>query len=248
MNISVCLATYNGEKFIIEQLSSIIRQLDANDEIIIVDDCSTDRTIEAIQSVNDSRIKIYFNHINKGHVFSFGRAISLTTKDYIFMSDQDDIWIDDRLQIMLDRMLSSNVLLLSSNTNYINSDGNKIDFSENKLKPKRSNKYLSNIIDILLGKGYYYGCAMAFKKEFKKIILPIPEYVESHDLWIALAANIYKSNLHLNESTLNRRVHGANASIVKRKIIPKLFSRLIFIKSIIELYQRKQNRKKSNEK
>jgi glycosyltransferase involved in cell wall biosynthesis len=239
MNISVCLASYNGVKFIELQLSSIIKQLDKDDEIIIVDDCSTDNTLTIIRSMNDNRIKIFLNEINKGHVFSFGRAIALATKDIIFMSDQDDVWLEGRVTLMKNKLLNSNSGLVSSNSNFVDSKGGNIDYKVDGVDFNFSNKNLSNIIDIFRGKENYYGCAMALKKELKELILPIPNYVESHDLWIAMAANIAKSNLHCNEATLNRRVHGANASIVNRKTYLKLWSRFIFLRSILHLLFRK---------
>jgi len=198
--------------------------------------------LKIIKSISDYRIKIFLNEINRGHVYSFGRAIELASNDIIFMSDQDDIWLDGRITLMKNKLLNANVMLLSSNTNFIDSKGNKINYSLNHLSSKTSNNHISNIKDIFLGKGYYYGCAMALKKELKNIILPIPNYVESHDLWIALAANIKKSNIHCNESTLNRRIHGGNASIVSRRLLNKLWSRIIFIISIVHLFIRTKTR------
>ncbi|RTZ07235.1 glycosyltransferase [Flavobacterium sp. GSP27] len=247
MSISVCLASYNGAKFIELQLESIIKQLHHDDEIIIVDDCSSDNTLEIIMSINDERVKIFLNEINRGHVFSFGRSISLATKDIIFMSDQDDIWIDGRVALMKSKLVNSDAMLVSTNSNFVDSKGGKIDFNIDGVDSKFSDKNLSNIIDILKGKENYYGCAMALKKELKALILPIPDYVESHDLWIATAANIIKSNLHCDEVTLNRRVHGANASIVKRKLYLKLWSRIIFLRSILQLFFRKLSIKRKDE-
>lgn len=239
MSISVCIASYNGAKFIKLQLESIIKQLNEDDEIVIVDDCSSDSTIEVIKSMNDNRIKLFLNEINRGHVFSFGRAIALATKDMIFMSDQDDIWIDGRVALMKSKLQNSSAMLVSSNSNFIDSKGGKINFNIDGVDSNFSDKYLSNIIDVFKGKENYYGCAMALKKELKELILPIPKYVESHDLWIAMAANIAKSNMHCDEATLKRRVHGANASIVKRELYLKLWSRIIFMRSIFQLFFRK---------
>lgn len=239
MDISVCIATFNGEKYIEFQINSIIEQLDSFDEVIIVDDCSQDNTVKIIQSLNDPRIKIYQNEINRGHVYSFSRAIELTTKNLIFMSDQDDIWKNNRLILMKEKLLNSSALLLTSNSEFINSVGNRIDFKIDGVNEINSNKYLNNIIDIFKGKTNYYGCAMAFKSEFKKIILPMPNYVESHDLWIAMAANLIKSNVHSNDITLKRRIHGSNASVVNRKLIFKIKSRIVFLKSLIQLIFRK---------
>lgn len=244
MNVSVCMASYNGGRYIGKQLESIIKQLDENDEIIIVDDCSTDNSLDVIRSINDKRISIFFNESNKGHVFSFARAISLATKEIIFMSDQDDIWIDNRVASMKNELLNSNAVLISSNSDFIDSDGVKINYMVDGVHSSSSEKNLKNIIEIFAGKGNYYGCAMAFKKELIPVILPIPAYVESHDLWIALAANILKLNLHFDGITLKRRVHGSNASILKRKLMLKLWSRVVFVRSILEIFNRKLSFKK----
>ncbi|MGQ7945275.1 glycosyltransferase [Flavobacterium sp. WC2509] len=233
------MASYNGAEFIKQQLESILNQLNEGDEIIIVDDCSTDSTVKTIKSFEDKRINVFRNEVNKGHVYSFGRAISLATKDLIFMSDQDDIWIDGRVDLIRNKLLNSDAMLISSNSNFINSQGDRIDFKITGVESKSSQKYMKNIFDIFAGKENYYGCSMAFKKEMQKLILPIPNYVESHDLWIAMAANIAKSNLHCDEVTFERRVHGNNASIVKRKLILKIWSRIIFVQSLVQLTCRK---------
>lgn len=235
MKISVCLASYNGAEFIEEQLESILNQLSESDEIIIVDDCSSDNTVNKIELFNDSRIKIFKNDTNKGHVYSFGRAISLSNNDIIFMSDQDDIWLKDRVSLMISQFIENDSLLVSSNTNFINSEGEIIEYKIDGVESENSEKYFRNIFDVFIGKENYYGCAMAFKKELKGLILPIPSYVESHDLWIAIAANLSRSNLHCDEITLSRRVHGNNASIVKRSFLLKLRSRVIFARSALRL-------------
>ena len=79
---------------------------------------------------------------------------------------------------------------------------------------------------------------MAIKREFLKIILPIPDYVESHDLWIAIAANLAKRNLHIDKNTLIRRVHLNNASILSRPFSKKIWSRVIFFLSLINIEYR----------
>ena len=244
MNISVCLATYNGAKYIEIQLHSILKQLGASDEVIILDDCSKDNTLDLVRAIDDKRIKIFKNEVNKGHVYSFGRVIELGTNDVVFMSDQDDIWVDGRAELMKDRLLKSKALLISTNSDFIDSDGNIIDFSLDGVSSESSQKYFKNIVDIFVGKTNYVGCTMAFKKELRDLILPIPSYVESHDLWVAMGANIIKSNLHLDEPTLYRRIHGENASIVERSLVPKLWSRIIFLISMIQLYYRSLLRKR----
>ena len=71
MEVIVCMATYNGEKFIKKQLVSILDELEQHDELVIVDDCSKDQTVQIIKSFNDNRIKLYINNINHRELFSF---------------------------------------------------------------------------------------------------------------------------------------------------------------------------------
>ena len=94
--VSVCMATYNGSRYVAEQLSSILAQLGARDEVVVVDDASADATVEIVRGIGDPRIVVHRNDRNLGYVRSFERAISLSTGDVIVLSDQDDIWIDGR--------------------------------------------------------------------------------------------------------------------------------------------------------
>ena len=94
---SVCMATFNGETYVGRQLESILDQLSADDEVIVVDDCSTDGTIEAVRRLNDPRIAVHVNDRNRREVYSFSRAISLARHQNIFLSDQDDVWLPEKL-------------------------------------------------------------------------------------------------------------------------------------------------------
>jgi glycosyltransferase involved in cell wall biosynthesis len=232
------MATYNGEKYLSEQIDSILAQMTCNDELIIVDDCSTDNTVNILHELDDTRIKIHFNKSNRGVNYSFGLALSLANNEVIFMSDQDDIWIEGRMKSMADELIKSGASVITSNAEFINQKGEKILFNIDGVKKKNSKYYFKNILNIFLGKTNYYGCTMALRKSFCAIILPVPSYVESHDLWIALAGNVYRSNLHMDDFTLLRRIHNANASIIKRRLLPKMWSRIIFLRSIIEIYSR----------
>src|SRR4051812_45092837 len=100
MTISVCMATFNGEKYVARQLESIFGQLSSSDELVIVDDCSTDGTVETIKCFNDPRLILHINERNRREVYSFSRAIQLAKGGMIFMADQDDVWIDGRLAMM----------------------------------------------------------------------------------------------------------------------------------------------------
>lgn len=232
--VSICMACYNGEAYIKEQIDSILPQLDERDELIIIDDGSKDDTEAVVQSIEDTRIKYLKNASNMGVNKSFEKAIKYAKNDYIFMADQDDLWTEGRLAAMLEAMTKGS-LLVSGNSDAIDAAGGKSDYDLGFLYSKDSEKYGKNIVRIFAGRAYYYGCAMAFRRELNKIILPFPNYIESHDLWIAMAANIAKSNVHVENIVLKRRIHGKNASVLQRKLLAKLYSRWIFVKSYVEL-------------
>ena len=97
VKISVCIATYNGEKYIRDQLESILSQLDFCDEIVVSDDHSSDKTIAIIKSFNDDRIRVIYNSGQKGYTSNFENALKHAKGEYIFLSDQDDIWLKGKV-------------------------------------------------------------------------------------------------------------------------------------------------------
>lgn len=231
------MATFNGVSYLQEQVTSILLQLGVNDELVVVDDRSEDGTVAFLKSLGDSRIFVYLNEVNVGHVQSFARAIGLATHPYILMSDQDDIWIDGRLNIMRD-FLAAGYQLVSSNSIFIDGEGYRISALHPDILEDKSFHYIRNVIRIFSGKASYYGCAMGLRSEIRRLILPIPSYVESHDLWIALAANLLRSNYHLGLPTLRRRIHGGNVSVLNRPLLPRMYSRLVFFRSLLHIVLR----------
>ena len=125
--ISVCIATYNGEKYIKEQLLSILPQLGKKDEVIISDDHSTDNTLDIVKGLNDNRIKIVMNNREKGYTSNFENALSYAIGDYIFLSDQDDIWMSNKVDYCIAELKEYDLVV--SDAILINSKGEKIDDS-----------------------------------------------------------------------------------------------------------------------
>lgn len=238
---SVCIATYNGEKFIGHQIESILEQLSNDDEVIVVDDCSRDGTTAVISAFNDARIKIFPNDRNRREVFSFGRALELCKGDVVFLADQDDVWLPGRVRIMEDALARSGALLVTTNFESIDEEDRPIPLSYYGVRSETSQRYLQNISDIFVGRMNYFGCAMAMRRELVPVIVPIPAYVESHDLWIALAANLFRSNVHLDEKTLLKRRHETNVSglVSNRSLYMKLRARLVFLQSLFDLFRRR---------
>ncbi|MCK8492303.1 glycosyltransferase family 2 protein [Spirosoma sp. RP8] len=203
-NVSVCMATYNGEKYIGRQLRSILNQLSLDDEVIISDDHSTDRTKEIVESFDDNRIVFVENTEKRGPIGNFENALKLSTKEYIFLSDQDDVWLPNKV---------STVVSLLEKFDLILSDCTVVDKDLNELYPsyfslRRShNGILRNIY-----KNSYMGCCIAFRSSVLTYALPFPTNIHMHDWWLGLITEI-KGTVFFYESPLILYVrHGENVS------------------------------------
>lgn len=238
MQISVCIATYNGLPFLAEQMESILRELQEDCEVIIVDDQSTDGTWEYLAGLADARCVLQRNEQNLGVNKTFERAIRCARGGIVVLADQDDRWIPGRVAALSGPIRRGEALLVSSNSKYMDSSGSQIAGLKGRLLARDSSRHVRNIVRIFTGTAPYYGCAMAFHRDLLKYLLPMPSYVESHDLWIAMAANMLRSNCHLEENTLVRRLHGANLSVVSRSLGRKMKSRWIFLRSMLEIFRR----------
>ena len=115
-SIDIILPNFNSSKFISQTIKSIMLQNYKNWKLIIVDDCSSDSTVNLIRSIPDKRIKLHINNINVDHVKTFERAIKIAKGDYIFLSDQDDIWVEGRVDKMIECMVLNNYDVLFSNS------------------------------------------------------------------------------------------------------------------------------------
>lgn len=219
MKISVCMATYNGERFIREQLDSILKQLQPNDELIISDDGSTDNTIQIINTYKDSRIKIY--HSNKKNlILNFQNALQQSNGDIIFLADQDDIWAEDKVSKTLPFLI--NYLLVFSNAIIFKDEPN----SSGKLLFKSTSKNLGGFKNIY--KNNFIGATMAFKAELLKSTLPFPKKIPMHDSWLGLIASCLGKTFFINEPLIFYRRHEHNMSMTGEKSNYSLFKKIMF--------------------
>lgn len=230
--ISICIATYNGEKYIKEQLDSILMQLEDDDEVIISDDSSTDTTIKIIESYNDNRIRIYKNQKFKSPIFNFENALNIASGDYIILSDQDDIWNINKISTIKKYLKSYDLVL--SDTNIINANGDEIDTSFYKLNGSRKG-LIKNLI-----KNSYLGCTMAFNRKILEKSLPFPKDIPMHDWWIGLIGEIYGKTYFIDKKLISYRRHGNNASPTGEtsnySLFKKILFRIIMIKNLIWRY------------
>jgi glycosyltransferase, family 2 len=220
--ISVCMATYNGEKYIKEQLSSILNQLSEKDEIIISDDSSTDKTVEIIESFQDKRIKILKNNKFRQPNLNFEKALKYSKGDIIFLSDQDDVWVENKVEIILNQLKKYDLIVSDA---FITDEKLNIT-NESLFSEINSNRgILKNII-----KNTYYGCCITFKRKVLKKALPFPKTREiGHDLWLGIIADRYFKVKFLKEKLIYFRRHENNLTTIKkskRRLIIKLLGRV----------------------
>jgi glycosyltransferase involved in cell wall biosynthesis len=208
MKISVCLASYNGEKYIAEQIESILCQLEETDELIISDDSSTDRTLSIIESFNDSRIKLFPDNKFYNPVYNFENALKRTTGEVIVLSDQDDIWLANKLSVIRQcfQKKPSEIYTIVLDGQIIDEHGSVI--RESIFEVMRSGK---GIIKNLY-KNSYMGCCMVFSRELLKVLLPFPKKIPMHDSWIGLLSEFYGVVEFVPEKTIQYRRHQENRS------------------------------------
>ena len=231
--ISVCMATYNGEKYIKEQLESILKQIGKDDEIVISDDGSTDKTLNIIKKFNDYRIKIYINDGMHGFTHNFENALNKAKGDIIFLSDQDDIWLDNKVKKTLKvlenyDMAISDCITINENHDIIQ----KSRFDTFNVKPG----FINHLI-----KSRFLGCCMAFNKKVLDISLPFPNRKDlvEHDIWLVAVAYRYFKVKLISEPLIYYRRHGKNVSSggfdKGYSIFNKIYRRIYRLVKIIKL-------------
>ncbi|MBB1193867.1 glycosyltransferase family 2 protein [Flavobacterium sp. SOK18b] len=204
--ISVCIATYNGEKFIKEQIESILPQLDFDDEIIISDDRSVDNTIKIINEFNEKRIKVIFNKLERGYTNNFENAINNANGDFIFLSDQDDVWMDNRVSETMNLLIDYD--LVACDAKFVDEDLKNLKYTFFSIRGGAKG-FLKNLY-----RSQYLGACLAFKKEILIKLLPFPQQSAlcPHDLWISLIAEFYFKTAIINKALIKYRRHGNNVS------------------------------------
>lgn len=232
--VSVCLASFNGEKFILEQIKSILIQLQNEDELIISDDSSTDNTIAIINSIQDPRIKFLMDNKFRDPIQNFQHALKFAKGKYIFLSDQDDVWVEGKYVQLLHLLNKYNLVISDSKI----VDENLVVLHPSFFKYFNSGKgILKNII-----KSSYYGSCMAFRRNVLEAALPFPDTKEiGHDLWIGLVAEMIGTVYFYSKPLLLYRRHDTaftpiNVGKSTRTKYQMLCGRVIMLKEIIKFY------------
>lgn len=229
------MTTYNGEKYLREQLDSILNQTYSDFELIICDDCSKDntRTILSDYAAKDSRIKIFMNEENLGFKKNFEKAISLCSGEYIALSDQDDIWLENHLDVLVN--ILGNYDIACGNAELIDSEGKNLNL---KLSDTDGLQFIPDgdnvLYRILCHSGCFQGASMLIKKSLLTKALPIPEDVFFHDAWFSACACCNNKINYTYETITQYRQHATQITSHKKETylrkIQYRFSSIVFKK------------------
>jgi len=213
MKISVCMATYNGANYLREQMDSILNQdlskyPDAELEIIVSDDMSTDETMAILESYNDDRIHIYHHTNKKSHKYykamfacteNFGNAMEKATGDYIFLSDQDDIWHPMKISKTLDALISEKKDMCATGFDIVSTDLNKIGTVIYQKEPRWRLKRKIKL----------YGFSCGFTRKELQSYLPMP-MIPHHDNFMMLVSSFKNNYIFINDILAQHRWSGSH--------------------------------------
>lgn len=200
--ISVCIPTYNGEKYIRQQLDSILVQLNEGDEVIISDDSSTDNTVDIIKGYNDKRITLMEGCMFKSPVFNLENALKHAKGDIIFLSDQDDVWLPGKVATMTHYLKDNDIVV----SDCIVVDQNEEIIKESFFGIINSGKgFFKNLI-----KNSYLGCCLTFKRDLLHFFLPFPAGIAMHDIWMGLVSEVFGKPIFIADKLILYRRHGLN--------------------------------------
>ncbi len=204
--ISVCIATYNGERFIQRQLESILSQLSENDEVIVSDDGSKDATLQIIEELHSPMIHIYRNEGEHGYTPNFENALKHAKGDYIFLADQDDVWVSNKVEVCMKHFQKYDVVISDA---FIIDEDNK-EVAPSYFAERRSK---SGFIYSLI-RFSFLGCCIAFKRGLLDYALPFPSNHRkcTHDNWLTVIGMCFLKTLVSKEKLIYYRRHSNNIS------------------------------------
>ena len=228
--ISVCMASYNGGKYIREQLESILSQLPSDVEIVIADDGSTDDTLQVVESLNEPRIRMLPAEKHLGVIYNYERALLASKGEIVFLADQDDVWLPGKVEKVLAALNGADLvthnawMLRPSESSWTRSG---------KLNDIRA--YKSGVVGNWW-KNSFTGCCMAFRRNVLDKALPFPKNLPMHDQWLGIVAEKFFKVKFIDEPLVEYRQHSTNATHIGNSpagVFQKIKWRLDLLKAII---------------
>lgn len=202
VRVSVCMATFNGERFIEAQVASILCQLAPEDELIVSDDGSSDATLDKICGFADERVRVLRSR-GRGVAPNFEHALRHARGRYIFLSDQDDVWLPGKLDAMREALAGK--VIAVNDCKVVDAELAVLHESYFDLigsGPGLLRNFLRNS---------YLGCCMAFRRELLELALPIPQGV-AHDYWIGMVGQLVEPPAFVRPPLLLYRRHRGTAT------------------------------------
>lgn len=228
IRISVALVSYNGADYLQQQLESILGQLGDDDELLVSDDGSSDGTVSLIEEYQrrDSRVRLLAGP-GQGIKKNVEHVLSQTRGKYIFLADQDDIWLAGKVERVLWAFEQQGAAVIVHDAKVF-AGGDSSDICMESFYAFRNSGagIIKNIV-----KNSYIGCCMAFRRELLEEILPIPAQIEMHDQWIGILGDYYAGKSYfLPEPLLLYRRHGDNNSSMEHYgFLRMLRNRIVFV-------------------
>jgi glycosyltransferase involved in cell wall biosynthesis len=227
--VSIALATYNGERFLREQLDSIAHQTYRNIELVAVDDASTDNTVRILTEYqNKGKLRYFVNDTSIGYVKTFEKDIRACRGELIALADQDDIWHSEKIETLVNEL--GNYSLICSDLSLIDEKGNLLAQSFRQYQditvPDDSDQFR-----YLTLRNFVTGSASLFRREVAEKAFPFPDNVVPHDWWLAIHASLLGGIKYLERPLVCYRQHARNVVGAKRKPTPGALFKFAFSRS-----------------
>jgi glycosyltransferase involved in cell wall biosynthesis len=228
-NLSVAMATYNGEKYLSDQIDSIINQTCRPEEIIVSDDHSTDGTISILENYQNRGLIKYFINPKKGVIENFKNAVRHCKRDnFIALSDQDDIWFPEKNELCLYELMRtdpqvptlvfSDLAVIDSNNRQLNKSFFKEIVGANPEFEKLKSLLYSNKV---------IGCSTVFNQAMRNYFEKMPNDILMHDYWIALISFTFGKHVYIKKPLINYRRHSNNVTSTHDSLVYKFLKELI---------------------
>jgi glycosyltransferase involved in cell wall biosynthesis len=210
------MATYDGARWVGEQLRSILSQLAPTDEVVVSDDGSTDGTPDVVRSFHDARVRLLAGNALRSPVRNFENALRHARGDVLALSDQDDVWLEGRAALIRERFAAppSRLHLVALDAVVTDEEGRVTEPSLFR-KLGAGPGLLKNVYA-----NTYVGCCLAFSRELLEVALPFPAGIPMHDMWLGLLAETFGTVEFVHVPMLAYRRHAANATPLHRRFMP----------------------------
>ncbi len=211
--VSVVMAVYNGERFLAPQVESVLAQLQPHDELLIIDDASTDSSPRWLAQLDDARVHIVRQPCNAGVLESFEAGLRRARHELVFLCDQDDLWLPGKRDAVVAEFERD------ARTLIVVSDAEVIDAHDRVIAPSfmATRHGFKGRFHHTLVRNRYLGCAMAVRRELIDAALPIPAGVPMHDMWLGALGSVLGRVRYIARPLIRYRRHGGNLSPSQRQ-------------------------------